>query len=167
MLARIRFASFVAACTVISTSLLGCVQQPVMRIGPFPAEQYQDISLDGNSTVVGQLFMRTLSGDVKYGAGSRVYLMPVTDYSRRLEAANARGARVPDYDPRVEQFSRIVQADGEGRFTFKKVAAGNYLVGGQVMWYRPSGFGPLPEGGFIMKEVTVAEGQEATVMVTR
>ena len=162
-----RVAKSAYACALMVV-LGGCVAHaPIVNLGAFPAAEHEALATSGDSSVSGQLFLRTVGGDVKYGAGSQVVLWPATSYTSRFYAAHIANNRVTPLSQELKKFSRFTQADGEGRFVFKHLPAGKYYVGGEVIWHRPSGLGPLPEGGFVMKEVTVAEGQESSVMVTR
>jgi hypothetical protein len=44
----------------------------------FPVEEYEKLPTQGTGIVRGQAFLRTVGGDVKVGAGSKVALNPVT-----------------------------------------------------------------------------------------
>jgi len=153
--------------------------KPVQRI-PFPTEEYARLPKIGTGSAIvnGQVFLKTMIGEVRYGAGSPVMLFPVTSYS--TQAVELRGnwmfsdyRPVPkmepeDPDPRMLEYSARIQADGEGRLEFRDVPAGEYYLGSHVVWYVPSGqYTTSVQGGYIAKKITVKDGEEVRVILTR
>ena len=70
---------------LISTVLFcGCATmqpQRVPRTAVFNEDEYATYAGDGTATITGQAFVKTRGGDVKFGAGNKVFLNPVTTYS--------------------------------------------------------------------------------------
>lgn len=158
----------VVICAIL-ISIAGCSAQQVkpVQLGAFPIAEYEALPKSGTSTVTGQVFMRTRGGDVKFGAGSDVALIPATSYTEQLWSAYQADRPIAAPDPRARQYSRHTQADGSGYFTFKGIPAGRYYVSSSVSWEAPTQFGLSKQGGFILTPVTVGDGDEARVMVTK
>jgi len=157
------------AIALLAASLTGCAgpQAKPVDLGPFPAAEYKALPRSGTAKVTGQVFMRTRGGDVKYGAGSDVALIPATSYTEQLWNAYQADRPIAEPDSRARQYSRHVQADGSGYFTFTGVPAGRYYIASNVVWEAPTQFGLSRQGGFILTPVTVLEGQETRAMVTK
>lgn len=153
---------------ILAVALSGCVTQqpPVQRIS-FPVAEYDALPKTGTGSVTGQAFLRTVGGDVKYGAGSEVYLQPVTAYTTQWYEVNVLGGRqLTNPDPRASQGQLRTQADGNGNFTFTNVPPGNYYLSAAVRWSAPSQYGLLPQGGVVVKTIAVADGKQTTQMLT-
>jgi len=117
----------------------------------FPVSEYANLPKPGtgSATVTGQVFMRTVGGDLKYGSGSVVTLNPVTSYSTQayeiignFSPDNSRVVSCPcpklsEPDKRYDEFVQQIQADAEGRFEFINVPAGEYFVNSSVVWMVP------------------------------
>jgi len=156
----------------------GFMQQRIQRI-PFPGEEYARLSKmgTGTATVHGQVFMKTMVGEVRYGAGNEVRLAPVTTYSTQvLEVTgnwNYTNYTIPpkfvpeEPDPRLDDYAATTMADGEGRFEFRNVPPGGYYLTSSVIWYVPQQYGSIIQGGNITKKITVKEGDEVRVILTR
>jgi hypothetical protein len=159
-----RLAAAAFAVLVVS----GCVSQPkpVERM-PFPVNEYAALSKAGSGVVDGQLFFKTVGGDVKYGAGSLVSLNPITTYSEQwFDAAHVRHAPITAGDPRQDAYIRTVQADGGGNFHFSNVPPGKYFVSGVVMWQAPTQFGLSNQGGRLTNRVDVKDGETTRIILT-
>ncbi|WP_330113946.1 hypothetical protein SA496_14330 [Pseudomonas sp. JS3066] len=150
------------------TLMAGCAQAPKpIEFGTFPVSEYQALPKTGTSTIAGQIFMKTRGGDVKYGAGTEVVLVPVTSYTTPLLEAYQQDRPITAPDPRVKEYSRRMLTDGTGSFRFEKVPGGSYYVIGSVSWEAPTQWGLSKQGGHLLSPVTVEEGQEARVIVTK
>ena len=114
--------------------LVGCAvpvqksQAPAPR-KPFPEAEYLALPKTGTATVRGQAFLTTRGGDVKLAAGKRILLNPVTSYSLEwYERSYLSIRRMEEADPKLDAYIRAQIADGNGRFVFKNVLAGEYFV---------------------------------------
>lgn len=152
----------------------GCASAPgvfsEIQRPPFPEAEYAQLPREGDGVVTGQVFMRTVGGDVIVGAGSEVILNPVTSYSTFWyeNDYSAGGRRLSPHDPRADAWIITTQADGEGRFTFRNVPAGDYYVVSRVTWGVARSYGIAQQGGWIAKRITVPEsGPPVEVMLTR
>ena len=155
----------------------------------------------GTATIRGQAFLKTVDGTVKYAAGCTILLNPVTSYSnqwyneyhlsiqRRTNAARKdffAGMAVasqhmdwnliewkkisrPDY--RLENYVAKAIADGEGRFEFENVPAGEYYVATSITWGVPqvSGYSSYIHhtGRMLAKKISIKDGQELKIILTQ
>lgn len=113
--------------------------------------------------------MKTVGGDVKFGAGSDVLLFPVTSYSKFWYTNNYLGQRpLTPADERLKEYTQITQADGNGNFKFKNVAPGDYFLSSIVSWQAPTQYGLSLQGGNVVKRVHLEEdGVEINVILTK
>ncbi|PVZ55504.1 hypothetical protein C9422_21020 [Pseudomonas sp. B1(2018)] len=155
----------VLALAVIS----GCATQPKpIARNSFPAAEYAALPQSGTGVVEGQVFLKTVGGDVKYGAGSEVILNPVTSYSEQWhDATYSKHAPMEPSDSRQNQYIVTTQADGSGNFRFSGVPPGKYFITSSVYWQAPSQFGLTNQGGMITNRITVSDGQTVRSILTR
>ncbi len=151
--------------------LYGCeeAQQTVNRM-PFPEDEYKKLATEGTAIVKGQAFLKTRGGDVKVAAGNEVLLNPVTSYSNDwYQVAYLQNRPMSQPDERLWLYVKKQIADGDGRFTFKNVPAGNYYVTTGVFWEAPTGYqGAMQvQGGAVSKMITVKDGEEVEVILTK
>ncbi len=115
---------------------VGCAPNsspPAPRTATFNSSEYAAYDQTGNGVISGQAFLRTQGGEVRYGAGREVYLHPVTSYSREWwNRFVLGGKRLESGDPRDQAYQRTAVADGEGRFVFADLPAGEYYVASSV-----------------------------------
>jgi hypothetical protein len=134
----------------------------------FPVVEYSALSHVGSGTVEGQVFMKTVGGDVKYGAGSEVILNPITSYSEQWYDASYNLHRpMSPADARQAQYLVTIQADGSGNFKFNNVPPGRYFVTSSVFWQIPSQFGLSRQGGMMTNRITVTNDQVTRTIVSR
>lgn len=154
-------------------ALAGCASVPGVFSDiprpPFPVEEYAQLSREGTGTVIGQAFLRTMGGEVRYGAGSEVMLNPVTSYSTFWyeQDYSLGGRRLAPPDPRLEDYILTTQADGDGRFAFRNVPPGDYYAVSRVDWHVARSYGLTQEGGWIARRITVKDDETTEVMLTR
>lgn len=136
----------------------------------FPLAEYEALPKEGTGVVTGQVFLRTVGGEVRYGAGSDVWLNPVTSYSTHWfeNDYSKPGTRLMPPDTRQDAYIPETQADGHGNFRFENVPPGDYYLTSEVVWHVPLGrFSSTPQGGVISKRITVENDSETRVMLTR
>jgi len=154
----------------VTSALYGCAvpQQQVLPRIPFPAAEYAALPTQGTGSLTGQVFMKTIGGDVKYGAGSSVYLLPATSYSSQWYTENYLGGKpLSTPDSRAEQGQLVTQADGTGYFTFNDVPPGKYYLSSTVTWQAPTQYGLMPQGGVVAKLVNISDGKQVREMLTK
>lgn len=145
----------------------GCAAVPVKHTVPFNAAEYEPYDRPGTSVIRGQGFMRTQGGDVKLCAGADVVCVPATSYSDEGFAVLMRGQQIEAADARTAAYGRQTIADGDGRFEFTGLAAGNWYVMTQVYWMIQGPIAPQRQGGVLGQRVSVGEGETKTVILTR
>lgn len=153
----------------LAAGVTGCAtMQPVQR-PPFPVAEYESLADEGTGVVTGQVFLRTMVGEVRYGAGSEVFLNPVTSYSTFWYQQDymAGGRRLTPSDTRQDAYIIETQADGEGRFRFEHVPPGDYYLVSSVFWQVPVGYASSTQGGYIAERIKVENGKEVKQMLTR
>jgi hypothetical protein len=132
----------------------------------FQKEEYEPYAGEGTAAVVGQAFLKTKGGDVKYAAGNEVRLVPKTSYStewwQRVVLGNENLGSV---DERAKVYTRVTIADGEGRFKFENLPPGSYYAFTIITWQVPSQYGLKETGGVAGGEYRVAEGQRLEVIL--
>ena len=147
--------------------LAGCATPSVQRI-PFPESEYAALAKAGTGTVNGQAYLKSSHGEVQQAAVEKVYLDPVTSYSWQwLMVTYAGGRELAPADPRLSGYVQQTVADADGRFTFQRVPPGEYFVISKIVWQVPTGYGMIPQGGFVVGRVVVRDGEVADVTVTR
>lgn len=153
---------FVLACVPLRSA-------PQPRRASFIEAEYAPYGKEGSGTITGQAFLKTMGGDVKYGAGNTVFMNPVTSYSTEwFERAILAQESLEPSDPRCQPYTKSVIADGEGRFEFEGLPAGEYYIGCLINWSVPGQYGMIPTGGVAHAKVRVAEGQHVrNVIATR
>lgn len=156
------------AISAFVTLLTACAMQAPIQRPVFPEAEYQRLELSGSGSVSGQVFMRTVGGDVKYGAGSNVFLFPDTTYSEFwYQRSYIEQKALTPPDERQMVYTKVTQADGNGNFKFSNVAPGNYYVSSSVVWQAPTQFGLANQGGIVAKSISVSADNEMRVMLTR
>jgi hypothetical protein len=158
------------ALVLIIIIMSGCASTPVIQVNtPFAEDDYIPYSKDGTGNIKGQAFLKNQAGDVKYGAGNTIYLIPTTSYTKELmdKAIDKGGGFTTNMDYRLNKYIRTTIADGEGRFDFIKLPPGDYYIGCQIAWKYATRYGAMPTGGNIVKPAHVNEGESVKVILTR
>lgn len=159
----IKFAGIV----VFSLALSACASAPMPMNTPYSDSLFTASQQKGTAKIVGQAFLKTRGGDVKYGAGNVVKLLPVNDYTSEMrQRVTIRGERVVA-DPRVDQFARTTVADGTGSFEFTDLPPGAWYISTLITWEVPSQNGLKKTGGAAYATVILSEGETKKVIVTR
>jgi hypothetical protein len=105
------------------------------------ASEYAPYEKAGTGVLVGQAFLKTRGGEVRYGAGNPVFLNPVTTFSTEWYTRHiVGGERLEETkDPIAVRNSRQTTADGNGNLRFEGLPAGDYCVACPIVWELPSG----------------------------
>jgi hypothetical protein len=157
----------VAFACLTASMLGGCAGSdlnPIHRSVAFNEAEYIGSDAVGTGSVTGQAFLVTLGGTVKYGAGRTVCLDPVTSYSTQwFDNAVVASRAMKSGDERAGKYRRSTIADGEGRFKFKGLPAGDYYATCHITWFIDA----ITEvGGTAHAKVTVVEGQNTEAVLT-
>lgn len=153
---------------VLGALMVGCAtSRPVDRV-PFNDAEYARLPESGTGVITGQVFMKTVGGDVKYGAGSPVNLFPVTSYSEQwYDVMFVQHKQLAEPNPKANKYFRTVQADGNGNFQFSDIPPGDYFINSVVQWQAPTQFGLSNQGGMLANRIKVENGKTTRVMITR
>lgn len=152
-------------CTVALIALAtGCVM-PHQMTTSFDESEFHKFAGNGTSTITGQAFLKTQGGDVKFGAGDTVSLIPITPYTTEAWQAERNGEQ-PQTDPRLQKYIRTVIADGSGDFEFQNVPAGDYYIECPIYWEVPGDYTTERTGGVAYAQTHVDDGKTVKVIVT-
>lgn len=153
---------------VLTFFISACATHPQPRYVPFNEADFLPYAGIGNCKIVGQAFLKTRGGEVKFGAGNEVVLAPVTPYTQETQdRAIIKGEYLAPHDPRYMKFRRTTIADGNGNFEFENIPAGDYFVSCIIVWEVPGRFGPKSTGGVASARVTAKPGETVRIIVTR
>lgn len=168
----IALATFVASCA--TTPPPRATATPEVTV-PFDEAALQPFVAKGTSTITGQAFLKTAGGEVRYGAGDNVSLVPVTPYTTQrtkafLKAGDSMMASIlaPQSDQRLQKYVRSVVADASGKFEFQNIPAGDYYVLCPIFWSVPNFTLGISDqtGGVAFAKATVSDGETVKVVVT-
>jgi hypothetical protein len=162
-----------------------CVLTDAAAMPPFAVADFAPWSGSGPATLHGQAFLKTVGGDVKTCAGSRVVLLPATPYVDAL-LAKGKAAISVQADPRLASYARTTICDAQGNFSLAGLPAQRWYVLTSVTWGVPhidepgDDPGPLgvllgipapPEtdqqGGELMQVVTLTAGDNQAFLTYR
>ncbi len=137
----------------------------------FDASEAAFIRKEGKTTIEGHAFVTNGSGGVVNAAGQSVRLVPATAYSRQRFAAiygsgksiPARAIPRPDSDPDYIAYTRETKSESNGRFSFDKVAPGEYFVVTQMTWKKEDKL--FIDGAAMYETVRIAGSEKDPVKV--
>jgi len=100
----------------------------------FPAGEYGRLARKGRGTVRGVIYLDDGYGAKVYGKNTRLYLNPVTSYSRQwYNQSYIKGYKLSKADSRLYNYLKFTTSDGNGRFAFFGIPSGSYYVIGSVI----------------------------------
>lgn len=154
---------------LLLTIICGCAPAIHSRLMSFNEAEYAPYSGAGTASIYGEAFLKTRGGDVKKGAGNKVFMNPVTSYSTEWYQRQIIGGQILEQpDQRALPFFRETIADSDGRFEFQNLPAGEYYLACPITWEVPIGYGNMmPTGGFAHGRIKVEPGERVRVILTR
>jgi len=128
---------------------------------PFPAQEYAGLVQSGRSTVKGVIYATDTYGKRVYGTHTKLYLNPVTSYSRDwFNKSYIGGASMEKADKRLYNYLKFTQSNSKGQFAFFGIPAGSYYAVGTVKM--PSG-----KSVRIAKQISVGATGTTTVDLSK
>ena len=99
----------------------------------FPTSEYYSLPRSGRGTIKGSIYVTDLYDSRVFGASTRLYLNPVTSYSKQWYIESyLGGARMQKADARLFNYLKFTAADSSGNFAFYGVPSGSYYLVGTV-----------------------------------
>lgn len=154
--------------------LAGCLAgEPVKVASTFDAKAAEYIHKQGEGRIDGHAFFKKPNGYVMMAAGEPVWLIPATPYAKERMAALYKGrkfapagqiAGAEGTDPKYFDFTRRTKAESSGRFTFEKVAPGDYFLVTTITW-KDNETDVFPRGGSVYEAVTVTGKEDKAIKV--
>ncbi len=126
----------------------------VTRI-PFPVNEYKRLSQIGEGTVKGSIYLQDGYGNKIVGKQTRLYLNPVTSYSKQwYQESYIGGNKLDKADPRLFNYLKFTTSDANGNFSFYGVPSGRYYLIGVVKCAQQCGY-DSPTNIRIAKEIEI------------
>jgi len=160
--------SILALCAMACTLPVAAPPTPPAPLVEFSPAEIAWAQGSGTATVEGQAFLKTRGGDVKYGAGEQVLLIPnsAQSFDWYIKRTATRDDVSP-MDPTLRALVRTTIAGGDGKFKFENLPAGPYLVVTSVTWEAPTSYGLSTQGGYIGAQALAEAGKTTSIIITR
>lgn len=150
----------------ICLTISGCATALRPHLIAFDETNFLPYLEKGTGKIIGQAFLKTRGGDVKYGAGNEVVLVPNTPYTTEMEDAIIDNARMEPPDERYRKYRRTTRADGQGNFEFNNLPDGEYLLGCGIQWEVGGKYSRVT-GAYAHERVLIEDGKTVKVILTR
>ena len=99
----------------------------------FPTSEYYSLPRSGRGTIKGSIYITDSYGSRVVGAGTRLYLNPLTSYSKQWYVESYLGGnRMQKADSRLFNYLKFTAANSSGDFAFYGVPNGSYYLIGTV-----------------------------------
>ena len=100
----------------------------------FPLNEYKRLAKKGRATVRGMIYLDDGYGKKIYGKNTRLYLNPVTSYSKQwYQESYLRGKKMSKADAKLFNYVKFTASGEDGRFAFYGVSTGGYYITGSVV----------------------------------
>lgn len=126
----------------------------------FDYSEHEAYAKPGENGISGQAFLRHEGDSVVTCAGSRVLLLPATDYFREMIGHIVAGSepKPPEKTyPSLKGMIRRTQCDAQGNFSFSEIPDGAWFVLTQVT---------ARHGGVLITEMTLSNGGTTQIVLT-
>ena len=109
---------------------------------PFPVGEYSQLARTGKGTIQGTIYLQDAYGTKIVGEKRRLYLNPVTSYSKQwYEKSYLGGYKMGKADSRLFNYLKFTSSDENGAFAFYGVPSGRYYLIGTVNCAAKCGYG--------------------------
>lgn len=116
-------------------------KQTMTRIA-FPVSEYNTLQRTGKGTIRGNIYLQDSYGTKIYGSKTRLYLNPVTSYSKQwYEESYLGGHKMGQADSRLFNYLKFTSSNEQGTFAFFGVPSGRYYLIGTVDCASQCGYG--------------------------
>jgi len=133
----------------------------------FPAAEYNHLAKSGKGTVKGSIYLKDAYEKRIVGAGTRLYLNPITSYSQQwYNESYLGGHKMEKADSRLFNYLRFTASDTQGTFAFYGVPTGSYYLIGTVKCASECGYS-TPKNIRIATQVSVSGNQIVERDLTR
>ena len=117
----------------------------------------------GTASIDGRVVLRTTVGERPASIDTRVYMTPATTAAlKRYQEYAIVKKKLPDR-PESERWW-IARTDSQGRFQFKNLAAGEYILVSEIVWAAPGQSAPVQT--LAHARVSVPAGAKVPVVLT-
>lgn len=100
---------------------------------PFPTSEYYALPRTGKGTIKGKIYVSDLYNEPVVGASTRLYLNPITSYSKQWYVESYLGGnKMQKADSRLFNYMKFTTANASGDFAFYGVPSGSYYLIGTV-----------------------------------
>ena len=100
---------------------------------PFPINEYKQLNSTGKGTINGYIYVESEYGNKIYGKNSKLYLNPITSYSKQWYKESYQGGKkMSKADARLFNYVKFTSSTEHGRFVFYGVPSGGYYLTGAV-----------------------------------
>ena len=100
---------------------------------PFPISEYNHLASSGKATIKGTIYIKDLHGEKVLGSGTRLYLNPLTSYSKQwYRESYIGGQKMEKADARLFNYLKFTASNSNGEFAFYGVPTGSYYLIGTV-----------------------------------
>ncbi|MEA1879944.1 MAG: carboxypeptidase regulatory-like domain-containing protein, partial [Campylobacterota bacterium] len=99
----------------------------------FPLDEYNRLAKSGKGTVKGKIYIHDAYNKRVLGANTRLYLNPVTSYSKQWYSESYIGGyKMKKADSRLYNYLKFTASNNKGEFAFYGVPNGRYYLIGTV-----------------------------------
>jgi hypothetical protein len=125
----------------------------------FPVSEYKHLARTGKGTVKGTIYIRDAYDKRIVGANTRLYLNPITSYSKQwYKESYIGGYKMEKADDRLFNYLRFTASNSDGKFAFYGVPTGSYYLIGTVKCGSECGY-DTPKTIRIATQVSVSGNQ--------
>jgi len=139
----------------------------LIRRIPFPDSEYATLAKKGKGTVKGLIYILDDNGKKIYGKKTRLYLNPVTSYSKQwYDQSYIGGYKMGKSDKKLFNYLKFTSSNSSGKFAFYGVPSGSYYLIGTVRCGSQCGYESMRDIR-IAKEVRVNGTDTVSVDLNR